>query len=415
VGPDHNCIFGIPLSGESLLQIDFYKYLRNKGDIEVTTWPIPAPHKCLGKWEGAVVAHNGVAYTIPNNHKASMRIELPAVSCTLPSLTPLLANETDQQPTTSGTSHDPTDISETSSRTAKHPPDRPDYSHREDLAYKSGIPTLRASAHRVKFSPKNRKHDPKPRNAHGQETGTLWLPASVCREDVFSYDPTQYDLRAAVVALLKRCDPDIVGQFKPSSEGLEDFVVPISSTWRVVNGGQVETAQRVLADAVASDSEFLSLFDRLVTEVVLPYVKGRLCTSKGLQSSDPIAFYYQRPPTIRLQPGPAWAQVKPHNDAEYGHQNGELNFWLPTTDRTQTGVDLWCESNFMAGDYHPIPAAIGEIIAFHGSSCRHYVNTNATENTRVSFDFRVGVQGFFDPTWEMQGTNDDHSRREFTL
>ena len=143
---------------------------------------------------------------------------------------------------------------------------------------------------------------------------------------------------------------------------------------------------------------------------MLPNLKERLL-AVGAVTDAPVTFYYQCPPTLRLQPGPAWAQVKTHNDAEYGHQNGELNFWLPLTDRTRTGVDLWCESSFNADDYHPIPAQVGDIISFHGSSCRHYVNTNSTESTRVSFDFRVGVQGFFDPTWEMQGTNDDHSRR----
>jgi len=98
-----------------------------------------------------------------------------------------------------------------------------------------------------------------------------------------------------------------------------------------------------------------------------------------------------------LQPGPGWAHVKPHNDLEYGHQYGELNFWVPFTDRDKTGVDLWCESKFGADDYHPIVAKPGQVIAFHGSACRHYVNRNKSDQTRVSMDFRVGVEGFFDP------------------
>jgi hypothetical protein len=102
--------------------------------------------------------------------------------------------------------------------------------------------------------------------------------------------------------------------------------------------------------------------------------------------------------------------VKPHNDAEYGHQNGELNIWVPLTDRSLTGVDLWSESDYMMDDYHPIVARVGEAISFHGSSRRHYVNPNASHSTRVSLDFRIGVQGFFDPVWSMQGTTDDHTR-----
>lgn len=91
------------------------------------------------------------------------------------------------------------------------------------------------------------------------------------------------------------------------------------------------------------------------------------------------------------------------------------NFWIPLTDRDLTGVDLWGETEFQRGDYHPVKANPGEIISFHGSSCRHYVNANENPYTRVSMDFRVGVEGFFDPKWEMRGTTDDHSRREVRL
>ena len=169
-------------------------------------------------------------------------------------------------------------------------------------------------------------------------------------------------------------------------------------------------SQKYLFDAVAGDQKFIATFTQLVEQVVLPNLKQQLLEVGAIENA-PTTFYYQCPPTLRIQPGPAWAQVKAHNDAEYGHQHGELNFWVPLTDRTLTGVDLWCESSFGSDDYHPIPANPGEIVSFHGSSCRHYVNTNSTKYTRVSFDFRVGVQGFFDPYWEMKGTNDDHTRR----
>ena len=378
---DRKCIFGIPLAAESVLRIDFSK---NESEPEVSSWSLPAPHRGLSKWEGAVVAPNGVVYTVPNNHKAVLRIAQPEAQ-------------------TSGKC----------STTAK--PNRPDYQNRDDLKYKSGIPTVRASAHRVKFSPKNRKHDPKPRNEAGEEMGTLWLPEEIRREEILSYDVERYDFCAVISALLKRCDPSIVGRFREESERLEDFVVPIPSTWRQVNGGACESTQKYLSDAVVGDRVFMDMFARLVEEIVLPHLKRRLVAVGAVKERAPTTFYYQCPPTLRLQPGPAWSQVKTHNDAEYGHQNGELNFWLPLTDRKRTGVDLWCESSFNAGDYHPIPARRGEIVVFHGSSCRHYVNANSTESTRVSFDFRVGVQGYFDPTWEMKGTNDDHTRRSITL
>jgi hypothetical protein len=289
----------------------------------------------------------------------------------------------------------------------------------EDLMYRSGIPTLRSSAHRVKFSPRGRKHDPNPKDRDGKETKTTWLPPPLLVEDVFQFDTAQYDLRGAVASMLRGCDPEIVGKFREESVDatrLEDFCIPILSVWRSVNGGHCEDTQKYLSDKVASDEALLEVFDRFVQEVALPRLRTRLVNAGAIAGSDQLTtFYYQRPPTIRIQPGPAWAKVKPHNDAEYGHQNGEQNYWMPLTDRTQTGVDLWCESSFKADDYHPIPANFGEAISFHGSSCRHYVDTNSTECTRVSLDFRVGVQGFFDPSWQMKGTVHDHGRKEFIL
>jgi hypothetical protein len=293
----------------------------------------------------------------------------------------------------------------------------------DGLLYKSGIPTLRSSAHRVKFDVKRRKHDPTPKDREGKETKTTWLPDALLAEDVFHYDIEKYDLQSAIISLLKNCDESIVGSFESqadadgaeSSSRLEDFRVPVPSVWRSCNGGCCESAQKYLSDAVATNAEFLSLFERFVEEVALPYYKERLLATGAIEIDTPITFYYQHPPTMRLQPGPGWAKVKPHNDAEYGHQNGELNFWVPLTDRTLTGVDLWSETTFQADDYRPIEASIGEGISFHGSSCRHYVNANGSNNTRVSLDFRIGVQGFFDPFWQMKGTTDDHGRREATI
>jgi hypothetical protein len=96
-------------------------------------------------------------------------------------------------------------------------------------------------------------------------------------------------------------------------------------------------------------------------------------------------------------------------------QNGELNFWLPLTSRLKTKVDLFCESEPGAGDYHPLKVDYGEVASFHGSSRRHYVNPNRSLWTRVSLDFRVGVEGYFDPEWQMNGTTNDHDRRKVTV
>ena len=33
----------------------------------------------------------------------------------------------------------------------------------------------------------------------------------------------------------------------------------------------------------------------------------------------------------------------------------------------------------------------------------------------MSLDFRIGVEGYFDPAWMMRGTKADHNRREVLL
>ena len=146
----------------------------------------------------------------------------------------------------------------------------------------------------------------------------------------------------------------------------------------------------------------------------MPYVKARLASSDGAYL-EPTTFWYQRPPTLRLQPGPSERFVACHDDAKYGHQAGELNFWLPLTDYAETRTTLWAESEPGRGDFHPLAPQVGQVAVFYGSFCRHKVPPNPSAHTRASLDFRVGVEGCFDPRWVLRGTLDDHHRREIVL
>lgn len=72
-----NCVYGMPLSGHTLLRID----CTNSQNVEdedpvVTTWMLPTPRRdCRDKFEGGVMTESGVMYTVPNNHKGVLRIE----------------------------------------------------------------------------------------------------------------------------------------------------------------------------------------------------------------------------------------------------------------------------------------------------------------------------------------------------
>lgn len=460
------CVYAIPLAAETVLRINTGSPDAN-GEPEVTTWKLPLPNKVLEKWEGGVIAENGCMYCMPNNHKAVLQI---VPSC-VPSREALhkALDEKEKERERAREQQKQQRQNEIAKKKAEKNAKRQarlerkkqnegsgeagamlqNEEKKEDSTAKPGkvstqtadsiinnesvnedgvpfkynacrIPVLRSSAHRVKRNLRQRKHDPKPKGTDGSSTTTS-LPDELCKEDVLAYSTEEYDIHGAVVNMLQRCDKDMVGAFRSLSDGssltqkLDNFVVPELSLQRKCQKGWLEKAQEYLSDMVLSDTEFLELFDRFVVEKVLPHLKHRLEAAGAHESGKPITFYCQRPPTIRIQPGPARAVVRAHNDAEYGHQNGELNFWMPLTSRRKTGVDLWCESKQNVGDYHQLKAEFGEVVSFHGTSCRHYVNSNHSLWTRVSLDFRVGVEGFFDEQWQMAGTTNDHSRKKVTL
>ena len=201
---------------------------------------------------------------------------------------------------------------------------------------------------------------------------------------------------------------------------LEKFQIPPLSLARTVAGGLCEIAQQHLSDLLGSNQRFLHMYDSLVRGLLLPQLKQRIIlqkpTTTQINEESTYIFHYQRPPTLRLQPGPSNSFVKLHADSEYGHQDGELNYWLPLTDPNITKTELWCESKPGCGDYHPVHCHYGDIHIFFGSFCRHYVPPNPTIYTRISLDFRIGVEGLgFDPSWQMLGTKDDHSRQKVRL
>ena len=227
-------------------------------------------------------------------------------------------------------------------------------------------------------------------------------------------------------------------------------------------------ARAALRAAVAADEAFLAAYEGLVKNVVLPFLHANLTEkeaddeddeddedSEGEGGEEAVSYFYQYPPSVRIQPGPSDAFCRAHRDAEYGHQVGEINFWLPLTSRSaygggrgggdEVGVEaeeaddevaaeggasqtsrsggrkllplptLWVESAPDAGDFHPLEVSYGAIAAFHGTLCRHSVPPNGTDSARMSMDFRVGVGRYFDPAWRLPGVKASHAYREANL
>lgn len=73
-----------------------------------------------------------------------------------------------------------------------------------------------------------------------------------------------------------------------------------------------------------------------------------------------MTFHCQYPPTLRIQSGPSEEHGRIHRDVEYGHQVGEVNFWMPITNYEITKVTLHTESLPDNNDFNPVPLNYGE-------------------------------------------------------
>jgi hypothetical protein len=77
-----------------------------------------------------------------------------------------------------------------------------------------------------------------------------------------------------------------------------------------------------------------------------------------------------------------------HCDGDYNHPPAEMNYMLTITGQSNTN-SCYVESEPGKGDFHPICLEYGEVFRFYGNKCRHYNKTNVTNQTRISFDFRI--------------------------
>eukprot|EP00445_Apocalathium_hangoei_P092473 CAMPEP_0204245478 /NCGR_PEP_ID=MMETSP0361-20130328/97652_1 /ASSEMBLY_ACC=CAM_ASM_000343 /TAXON_ID=268821 /ORGANISM="Scrippsiella Hangoei, Strain SHTV-5" /LENGTH=355 /DNA_ID=CAMNT_0051218683 /DNA_START=46 /DNA_END=1114 /DNA_ORIENTATION=+ len=220
------------------------------------------------------------------------------------------------------------------------------------------------------------------------------LPEELRKQERLEFDTDRYDLRGTAASLLGRavgigsfaeCEPKELERYRTDDAIFRSF------------GARQQLRKLVMEDAV-----FLGVYEQLVIEVVVPWLKARLVAL--LPNCGAVNFSYQYPPTMRVQPGPSEEFKRPHRDAEYGHQAGELNFWMPLTNYSEfTRATLWVESRPDVGDFQPLAIDYGSIAMFHGTLCRHHVPANASTFTRISLDFRIGVGDFFDPDWQLQG------------
>eukprot|EP00928_Gymnodinium_smaydae_P056302 TRINITY_DN39701_c0_g1_i1.p1 TRINITY_DN39701_c0_g1~~TRINITY_DN39701_c0_g1_i1.p1 ORF type:complete len:316 (-),score=35.18 TRINITY_DN39701_c0_g1_i1:450-1301(-) len=215
------------------------------------------------------------------------------------------------------------------------------------------------------------------------------LPPQLLKDAVLEYDLRQIDLPGAIAELL-----DL-----PDAAALETYVLNRDEQGR---SGGPSFPQTVHARARACET-LRTAYERLLREVVGPHLLAFFPGESTL--------LYQWPPTVRVQCTADRALGRLHRDAQYGHQWGEVNFWVPLVELEESST-LWFESDSDRGDWRPILLAPGKIQRFHGTSCRHFTKPNRSGRTRVSLDFRCAARRAFDVTWQLPGVRHRHEVRE---
>ncbi|CAE8692954.1 unnamed protein product, partial [Polarella glacialis] len=161
--------------------------------------------------------------------------------------------------------------------------------------------------------------------------------------------------------------------------------------------------RKTLVELVLASPALCLAYERLIREVVGPRLASDFRAMRVEEDTDDEVFelFYQFPPTLRIQPARTTFFRREHRDAEYGHQPGELNFWLPLTDCMDGRATLWVESAPNEGDFHPLRLKLGEMARFYGTNCNHKAPPNDTDWTRFSLDFRVAPARCYDRSWSL--------------
>ena len=167
----------------------------------------------------------------------------------------------------------------------------------KSITFASGNATVRSSAHRLRPS-KTRDQDPGPKSSIQEK-----LPSSLKQKSIFPYDAQKYNLRNEVKRMLSQdCVTELIGSWENENgfeKGLEYFVV----LQKAVLKGTSKKARASLSDIVQNDTQFCEVFDSFVQTFILPTLKERLIQCGVVTNeSEKTTFYYQRPPTIRIQP-----------------------------------------------------------------------------------------------------------------
>jgi hypothetical protein len=121
------------------------------------------------------------------------------------------------------------------------------------------------------------------------------------------------------------------------------------------------------------NTAFYQLYHKWVKEIFSPLFENKI----SYNSHPSFRVHMAGTPSIS-----AW-----HTDFEVTGRKDQITVWVPFTDAFDTNT-IWMESDYGKGDYAPVHVKYGEALLFDGNCLSHGSVSNATELSRLSFDFR---------------------------
>lgn len=147
------------------------------------------------------------------------------------------------------------------------------------------------------------------------------------------------------------------------------------------------TGSRLDVDALV---DLVRTHEAFVCRVIAPHIAagyGETCES----------VVFQAMPSLRVATPSDKPTGQRHRDGDYGHQPGQINWWLPLTSCFGRNT-LWLEPTG-GGAALPLEGEFGTLHRFHGHAQHHFTRPNDTGKTRVSLDFRTVPGPCYDDDW----------------
>jgi len=130
---------------------------------------------------------------------------------------------------------------------------------------------------------------------------------------------------------------------------------------------------------INEDNSFNNIYLKFLTEKIKPRYNEKIV--------------FQKIPTFRVHLPNNVSVGEFHKDKHYRNQDWadkvmELNYFLTLTDAYSTNT-IWAETEEDKKDFKPIESNYGQCVEWCATKLTHGNKKNQTNQTRVSFDFRV--------------------------